>query len=344
MVSFAYPYILYSLFIIPLIILLFWWSQIVRKSKIRKFGNPDILVSLMPNASKYKGWIKLSIQMLAIAVLIIILARPRAGAKEETTNVKGIEVMIALDVSNSMLASSNDDPKGISRLDRAKFLLSRLIDKLNNDKIGLIVFAGESYTQLPITSDFVSAKMYLNSINTQMVPTQGTAIGSAIQMAMNSFSPDRTVQKAIIVITDGENHEDDAVSIAKTAQENGIQVNVIGLGSTKGTPIPIDASRGVYLKDNSGKPVTTYLNENMAKEIAQAGNGIYVTGSSTSAISEVESQLDTLEKTDLERIVYSSSAEQFPVFAWMFLILLIIDIFILEGKNKFLNKYTFFSK
>lgn len=344
MVNFAYPQLLYLLFLLPVIILLYWWSLISRQGKIKKFGNPLIVASLMPDASKYKGWIKLTIQLLAVASLIIVLARPRAGAKEEVTNVKGIEVMIALDVSNSMLASSNDDPKGISRLERAKFILDRLIDKLNNDKIGLIVFAGESYTQLPITTDFVSAKMYLNSINTTMVPTQGTAIGSAIQMAVNSFSPDETTQKAIIVITDGENHEDDAVAIAKAANENGIQVNVIGLGSSKGTPIPLNASRGEYMKDSSGKPVTTYLNEIMAKEIAQAGNGIYVSGGSSSAISEIETQLDTLEKTDLERVVYKSSAEQFPVFAWIVLVLLIVDIFILDGKNKLLNKYTFFSK
>ena len=344
MVSFAYPYILYLLLLLPIIALVYWLAQVSRKNRLKKFGKIEVLTNLMPDYSKYKGWIKLSVQLLALAALILALARPRAGAKEEVTNVKGIEVMIALDVSNSMLASSNDDPKGISRLNRAKFILDRLIDKLNNDKIGLIVFAGESYTQLPITSDFVSAKMFLQSINTQMVPTQGTAIGSAISMAMNSFTPDKETQKAIIVITDGENHEDDAVAMAKTAQENGIQVNVIGLGSTKGTPIPLDASKGVFMKDSSGKPVTTYLNEKMAKEIADAGKGIYVNGGSSSAISEIDTQLDTLEKTDLERIVYTSSAEQFPVFAWIALLFLLIDVFILDGKNKFLKKYTFFSK
>ena len=344
MVSFAYPYILYLLLLLPFIALLYWMAQMSRKKRLKKFGKIEVLTNLMPDYSKYKGWLKLSVQLLALAALVVTLARPRAGAKQEVTNVKGIEVMIALDVSNSMLASSNDDPKGISRLNRAKFILDRLIDKLNNDKIGLIVFAGESYTQLPITSDFVSAKMFLQNINTQMVPTQGTAIGSAISMAMNSFTPDQETQKSIIVITDGENHEDDAVAMAKTAQENGIQVNVMGLGSTKGTPIPLDASKGIFMKDSSGKPVTTYLNEKMAKEIADAGKGIYVNGGSSSAISEIDTQLDTLEKTDLERVVYTSSAEQFPVFAWIALIFLLIDVCILEGKNKFLKKYTFFSK
>lgn len=344
MVSFAYPQLLYLLFIIPIIVLLFLWAKKTKKSKLLRFGDVNSLQPLMPDASKYKGWLKLIFQLVALASLIIVLARPRAGAKEEVTNVRGIEVIIALDVSNSMLASSNDDPNGISRLNRAKFLLERLIDKLNNDKIGLIVFAGEAYTQLPITSDFVSAKMFVNSINTEMVPTQGTAIGAAINMAMNSFTPDESTQKSIIVITDGENHEDDAIGIAKQATEMGIQVNVIGLGSPKGAPIPLNATKGIFMKDATGKPVTTYLNENMAKEIAKAGNGIYVAGGNSSAVSDVASQLDKLEKSDLERVVYSSSAEQFPVFAWLTLIFLIIDIFILEGKNALLKKINFFSK
>lgn len=344
MVSFAYPILLYLLLLIPIIVLLHLWAKIAQRKRLLRFGRIDMLSKLMPDASKYKSWVKLSLQLFALAAIIIVLARPRAGAKEETSTVKGIEVMIALDVSNSMLASSNDDPNGISRLDRAKYLLEKLIDKLSNDKIGLIVFAGEAYTQLPITSDFVSAKMFLNSINTEMVPTQGTAIGSAISMATNSFTPDETTQKAIIVITDGENHEDDAVEIAKSAAEQGVQIDVIGLGSGKGAPIPINAKKGLYLKDSTGKPVTTYLNENMAKEIAKAGNGIYISGNSSSAVSDIDAQLETLEKSDLERVVYSSSAEQFPVFAWIALIFLIIDIFILDSKNALLKKINFFSK
>ena len=344
MVSFAYPILLYLLLLIPIIVLLHLWAKIAQRKRLLRFGRIDMLSKLMPDASKYKSWVKLSLQLFALAAIIIVLARPRAGAKEETSTVKGIEVMIALDVSNSMLASSNDDPNGISRLDRAKYLLEKLIDKLSNDKIGLIVFAGEAYTQLPITSDFVSAKMFLNSINTEMVPTQGTAIGSAISMATNSFTPDETTQKAIIVITDGENHEDDAVEIAKSAAAQGVQIDVIGLGSGKGAPIPINTKKGLYLKDSTGKPVTTYLNENMAKEIAKAGNGIYISGNSSSAVSDIDAQLETLEKSDLERVVYSSSAEQFPVFAWIALIFLIIDIFILDSKNALLKKINFFSK
>ncbi len=336
MVSFAYPYLLYLLLLIPIIFLLFLWAQISKKKRLMRFGKLAILERLMPDASKYKPWVKISVQLLAIAALIIVLARPRAGAKEQVSNVKGIEVMIAMDVSNSMLASSTDDPNGISRLQRAKHILEKLIDKLDNDKVGLIVFAGEAYTQLPITSDFISAKMFINSINTEMVPTQGTAIGAAIDMAMHSFSPDENTQKAIIVITDGENQVGDAVEMAKAAQSQGVQVEVIGLGSTKGAPIPLNAARNSFLKDSDGRPVTTFLNEKMAQEIANAGNGIYVSGNSSSAVSDIDNQLETLAKSDLERVVYSSSAEQFPVFAWIALVILIIDIFILDRKISWL--------
>ncbi len=344
MVSFAYPYLLYLLLLIPIIFLLFLWAQISKKKRLMRFGKLAILERLMPDASKYKPWVKISVQLLVIATLIIVLARPRAGAKEQVSNVKGIEVMIAMDVSNSMLASSTDDPNGISRLQRAKHILEKLIDKLDNDKVGLIVFAGEAYTQLPITSDFISAKMFINSINTEMVPTQGTAIGAAIDMAMHSFSPDENTQKAIIVITDGENQVGDAVEMAKAAQSQGVQVEVIGLGSTKGAPIPLNAARNSFLKDSDGRPVTTFLNEKMAQEIANAGNGIYVSGNSSSAVSDIDNPLETLAKSDLERVGYSSSAEQFPVFAWIALVILIIDIFILDRKISWLKKINFFSK
>ncbi len=344
MFSFANPQLLYLLLLVPIIVGLFLLARNAWKRKLQRYGKMEILMALMPDASKYKPWIKLSLQLLGIIALVIILARPRAGAKEEVTNVQGIEIMLCVDVSNSMLASSNDDSKGISRLQRAKFILEKLIDKLGNDKVGLIVFAGDAYTQLPITTDFVSAKMFLNSIETNMVPTQGTAIGAAIQMAMNSFTPNDKTQKAIVILTDGENFEDDAIKMAEQANKNGIHVDVIGLGSTKGAPIPLNASRGEFLKDDSGRPVTTYLNEKMAQDIAKAGNGIYVSGNSSSAVSEINDNLKTLATSDLERIVYTQSAEQFPIFAWIGLIILIIDVFILERKISWLKKIHFFNK
>lgn len=344
MFNFANPQLLYLLLLLPIIAGLFLLAQKSRQRKLKRYGRPEILSLLMPDASKYKPWVKLTLQLFAIIALVIVLARPRAGAKEEVANIKGIEIMLCVDVSNSMLASSTEDSNGISRLQRAKFILEKLIDKLGNDKVGLIVFAGDAYTQLPITTDFVSAKMFLNSIETNMVPTQGTAIGAAIQMAMNSFSPNKDAQKAIVILTDGENFEDDAIEMAKQANENGIHIDVIGLGSIKGAPIPLNASRGEFLKDETGRPVTTYLNEKMAQDIAKAGGGIYVAGNNSSVVADIDDNLKSLATSDLERVVYTQSAEQFPIFAWLGLIILIIDVFILEQKISWLKRIHFFNK
>lgn len=344
MFSFAYPTLLYLLLLIPAIIGLFLLGRFSHRRKLQRYGMDSVLQPLMPDASRYKPWIKISLQMVALAVLIVALARPRYGEKEEVEESRGIEVMIAFDVSRSMLASANDDPNGISRLLQAKHLLEKLIDKLHNDKVGLIVFAGEAYTQLPITSDFVSAKMYLNSLNPEMVPTQGTAIGQAISMAINGFTPTDDMQKAIIIITDGENHEGDAVDMARRAKELGIQIDVLGVGSGKGAPIPLNAARGEYLKDSSEQPVTTALNESMAREIAEAGGGVYATGNSTSALNEIADALNSLEKTDFEKVTYKASAEQFPLFIWIALAFLLADIFVLDRKIGWLKKINFFTK
>lgn len=342
--SFAHPNILYLLLLVPVLFGLFYLARIARRNKLRRFGRADVLASLMPDASTYTPWIKIGLEMTAVALLVIALARPRYGEKETQETTNGIEVMIALDVSRSMNASSTDDPAGISRLNRAKFLLGKMVDALDNDRVGLIVFAGESYTQLPITTDFVSAKMYINDISTDMVSTQGTAIGNAIGKAMNSFTPDEDINRAIIVITDGENHEGDAVDMARQAHNAGIQVDVIGVGSIKGSPIPVNARRGEYLKDYNGQPVTTALNEAMAREIAKAGGGVYISGGSSNAVHELTEQLDNLQTSELKNVKYKQSAEQFPLFVFMALILLLIDLFVLERKISWLKKYTFFSK
>ena len=246
MFSFGNPNALYLLILIPIILGIFIIARRRRIAGLKKFGNPEVIAGLMPDVSPYKPWIKITLQLLALLMIIIVIARPRAGSKEQTVKVRGIEVMVALDVSNSMLASSTDDVKGVSRLQRSKLLLEKLIDKLGDDKVGLIVFAGNAYTQLPITSDFISAKMFLNTISTDMVSTQGTAIGEAIKLSLNSFTPNEKTQKTIIVITDGEDHQGDAIECAKAAKEKGVYVNVIGIGSGKGAPIPLNAN-GAFL-------------------------------------------------------------------------------------------------
>lgn len=345
MFSFANPEYLYLLILIPVIFGLFLLSCMIRAKNIRKYGNPALLEAQMPDVSKYKPWIKISIQLVALALIVIILARPRAmgNSKAETINVQGIEVMVALDVSNSMLASSTDDPNGISRLQQAKLLLEKLIDKLGNDKVGLIVFAGDAYTQIPITADFVSAKMFLSNIEPSMVPTQGTAIGAAIKMAANSFTADDKIQKSIILITDGENHEDDAVEAAKDAHDKGIQINVLGVGTPKGAPIPI-GGKGNYMKDESGNIVITQPNEQIAQDVANAGKGIYVSGTNRDALNVLDARLKELSKSNISKNVFSPNDEQFPVFAWVALALLICDIFVLDRKISWLKNINFFSK
>ena len=345
MFSFANPEYLYLLILIPVIFGLFLLSRMIRAKNIKKYGNPALLEAQMPDVSKYKPWIKISIQLVALALIVIILARPRAmgHSKAETINVQGIEVMVALDVSNSMLASSTDDPNGISRLQQAKLLLEKLIDKLGNDKVGLIVFAGDAYTQIPITADFVSAKMFLSNIEPSMVPTQGTAIGAAIKMAANSFTADDKIQKSIILITDGENHEDDAVEAAKDAHDKGIQINVLGVGTPKGAPIPI-GGKGNYMKDESGNIVITQPNEQIAQDVANAGKGIYVSGTNRDALNVLDARLKELSKSNISKNVFSPNDEQFPVFAWVALALLICDIFVLDRKISWLKNINFFSK
>ncbi len=345
MFSFANPEYLYLLILIPVIFGLFLLSRMIRAKNIKKYGNPALLEAQMPDVSKYKPWIKISIQLVALALIVIILARPRAmgNSKAETINVQGIEVMVALDVSNSMLASSTDDPNGISRLQQAKLLLEKLIDKLGNDKVGLIVFAGDAYTQIPITADFVSAKMFLSNIEPSMVPTQGTAIGAAIKMAANSFTADDKIQKSIILITDGENHEDDAVEAAKDAHDKGIQINVLGVGTPKGAPIPI-GGKGNYMKDESGNIVITQPNEQIAQDVANAGKGIYVSGTNRDALNVLDARLKELSKSNISKNVFSPNDEQFPVFAWVALALLICDIFVLDRNISWLKNINFFSK
>lgn len=303
----------------------------------------------MPDASNYMGWVKTILALCALTFIIIALARPYTPSgdsrTEEEQTARGIEIMLCVDVSNSMLASSTDDPGGVSRLQRAKLILEKLIDKMSDDKVGLIVFAGDAYTQLPITSDYISAKMFLNDINTEMVPTQGTAIGAALEMAVNSFTPESDFRKAIVLITDGENFEDNAIEIAKLASDSGIEVDVIGIGSGKGAPIPLRKGSSEYMTDYNGNIVHTALNEEMARDIAKAGKGIYVSGTSSSAVGEIDSQLSQLAKTEYKRKAAVSAAnELFPIAVLIALIFLVIDGVLSYSKIVWLRDINFFTK
>ena len=306
-----------------------------------EFGDPELMAQLMPDASKSRPIVKFTLLMVALVLLIVAAARPQYGQQEKTVKRQGIEVMVALDISNSMLA----EDVAPNRLDRAKQMLSKMIDNMTDDKVGLVVFAGEAFTQLPITCDYVSAKMFLNTISPKLIPTQGTAIGAALQTAIRSFgSQESDAGRAIILITDGENHEDDATAVAKQAQELGIQVFVIGIGKPEGSPIPIPGTND-YIKDRSGQVVVSRLNEEMCQEIAQAGKGAYVRCDNTNtAMRALQQELDRIATTDLETTVYADYNEQYQSFLLIALLLLVIDCFILMRQNHRLNRMDLFKE
>jgi Ca-activated chloride channel family protein len=339
MFRFANPDYLYLLGVLPLLIVFYVYVSIQKKRSLKKLGTLSLITQLMPDVSISRQRIKFWLLWSAIACVIVAIAGPQFGSKMETVKRNGIEIMICLDVSNSMLA----EDVAPNRLAKAKQMLSKLTDGFKDDKVGLIVFAGDAFTQLPITSDYISAKMFLSSINPSMVSTQGTAIGAAINLALRSFTPNESSDKAIILITDGENHEGDAVSAAKVAAEKGIHVNIVGMGLPKGAPIPIQGSNN-FMKDKEGNVVITQLNEAMCQEIAAAGKGLYVRAdNSNSALKSLQKELDTLKKTELDNKVYSEYNEQFHILAWLALILLLTDFFILGRMNRVLKKVKLFS-
>ena len=337
---FAHPNYLYALVLIPVLAFIYLFIVKGRKKALDRFGNMEVISSLMPDASFVRPTVKFYILLFALLALIITMAGPQFGTKLETIKRKGIELMIALDVSNSMNATDIEP----SRLESAKRAISRLVDKLTNDRVGFIVFAGEAYTQLPITTDYPSAKMFLSSIDTDIVPTQGTAIGSAINLALNSFSQQEDINRAIIVITDGENHEDDPVAAARKAAEKGIKVYTVGMGFTKGSPIQVKGgSQNQFMKDRSGNVVISKLDEKTLQEVAIAGNGAYIPANNIrKGINNLVDELSELEKKEIDAKVYTEYDEQFQYFAGLVLLLLFIDLFLLERKNRYLKDIDLF--
>jgi len=340
MFRFSHTEYLYFLFLIPLIIGLFWFVIILQKRAIKRFGNFDTLIQLMPGFSTQRGWLKIIIFSTAVALIIVGLAGPQFGSKLTDVKRKGIEIIIALDVSNSMMAQDIQP----SRLERAKQAISRLVDKLSDDRLGLIVFAGDAYVQLPITNDYISAKMFLSSINPGMVPKQGTAIGSAINLAASSFSPQSESSKVIVVISDGENHEDDPVEAAKHAAEQGIFVYAIGIGSPQGSPIPLSQDNQTsFWKDKDGNVVVSKLDEETLSKLAVAGNGKYIRATNTQlGLLPLFDEFNKMQKTELKEKVYSEYNDQFQYFFAFALFLLIFEFIILERKNKWLTKLNLF--
>lgn len=339
MFRFEDSYFLYGLILVPVLLLLFWYSEIRRKKRLQLYGDLDLLRRLMPEVSASRRWTKAVLLLAAVALMFLLLARPQFGSGVKSNKHHGIEAMIALDISNSMLAEDVQP----SRLEKSKMIISKLVDQFTDDRVGVIVFAGEAFTQLPITSDYISAKMFLDEISPSMISTQGTDIQAAINLAMNSFTPQKGVGKAIIIITDGEDHEPGAEEAAAAAAKKGFHIYVLGVGSPQGAPIPM--GKGQYLKDNTGNTVVTQLNEDMCKRIAQAGKGAYIHVDNTSMAQDVlDREIDKLGSAEFSSESYSDLDEQFQGVALLLLLILIAEIVVLERQNPFISKLRIFRK
>ena len=337
MFRFENPAFLYLLIIIPVIIVIRLLEMRKRKLKLKKFGDLSLLKQLMPDVSSSRKSLKFWLMIAALALLIVMLARPQMGTKISQEKRKGIEVIISLDISNSMRAEDVVP----SRLDKSKLLVENMVDNFTNDKVGLVVFAGDAFIQLPITSDYVSAKMFLQNTDPSLIATQGTDLAGAIELSSKSFTQQDKVGRAILIITDGEDHEGGAIEAAEKARKNGIRVFVLGVGSTKGSSVP--DGNGGYMKDNSGQEVISALNEEMCKQVAQAGGGAYIHVDNTSlAQRQLNDELTKLQKGDISSVVYSEYDEQFQAVGILVLILLIIEMLILERKNPFFKKIKLF--
>ncbi len=330
---FAQPVYFYGLLMIPFFIMLFWLMIAWKKRAMKKFGESHLINKLMPDVSRSKPFLKFILLLLAYSLIIVGLANPQIGSKLETIQRKGIDIVIAVDVSNSMLA---EDIKP-NRIQRARQSISKLVDDLKNDRIGIVVFAGNAYTQLPITTDYSAAKLFLSTINTDIVPNQGTAIAEAIKLSIESFS-ENDHEKAIIIITDGEDHEGNAIEAAKKAVEKGIRVYTIGMGLTEGAPIPVYDKYGNqqgFKKDLSNNTVITKLNEDMLRQIATAGDGKYVRANNTQAgLGLIFNEINKLEKTEFESRVFSDYEDRFQYLIGLAVLLMLIEFIIFERRGK----------
>ena len=329
MFKFANPNALFLYILLLLVVGIYFYASHRRKSALRKYGDPELLAALMPEVSSHRPQIKFWITFVALCFMVLLIARPQFGSKVETVKRHGIETVIALDISNSMLA----EDVAPNRLETSKNIISKLVDSFEDDKVGLIVFAGDAFIQLPITSDFISAKMFLESINPSLITRQGTNIKAAIDMATRSFTPREGVGKAVIIITDGENHEGGAIEAAKAAAEKGMSVYVMGVGSPSGAPIPGERAND-FRRDKEGNVIVTKLNEQMCQEIAAAGNGVYIRIDNTNNAQKLlQKEIDKLAKADIETAVYSEYDEQFQVMAWIAFILLLLEMLLMVKKN-----------
>ncbi len=339
MFKFANPEFLYLFILIPVFIIGFILLNIMKRKDVQKIGDLRLVKRMMPELSLKRSYLKFWLVLVAIGFGIVILARPQFGTKVEKVDKKGIELVIAIDVSNSMMA---EDIKP-NRLAKAKQILTRIIDERKDDKVAIVVFAGEAFIQLPMTADNQSAKIFLETIDPSIVPVQGTVIGSAIDISMSCFSNEQDIDKAIVLITDGESHEGNAEEAAARAADAGVHVNVVGIGSLEGAPIPVAEGSSNQKRDNTGQVVMTRLNEEMCKSIAKAGKGLYVhADNSNNALKSLQAELEKLQKKDIDGVAYSEYDEKFQIFAWGMFILLLLEICVFDKKNRLFRNIRLF--
>ncbi|MCX6240389.1 MAG: VWA domain-containing protein [Bacteroidetes bacterium] len=340
MFRFAHSIFFFAFLLIPVISAVFVLFMIRRKRDMDKYGESNLLKILAPEFSTAKPIIKFVLYSLAVAAVVMALADLQSGSRIEKVKRKGIDLIICLDVSNSMLAQDIRP----YRLERAKQAIFKLIDKLEGDRIGLIVFAGKAYTQLPITTDYAAAKLFVSTVNTGMVPTQGTAIGEAIKLAASSFGDTRH-NKAIVLITDGEDHEGQVLEQAESASKSGIILYTIGMGLSEGAPIPVfegDVQTG-YKKDKDGNTIISRLDEATLKQIANVGKGMYVRASNSDAgLNTVFEDLEKIEKSDIESKQFSDFESRFQYFAGLALLILVLDLFVFERKTRWIRNIKLF--
>lgn len=343
MFRFEHNSMLWGLALIPILFLLFYLVKRWRKKARESFADSHLMLKLMPQYSNFRYRLKFSLFLIAYTLLIIGIANPQIGTKVEEVKREGIDLIVALDVSNSMKAEDLSP----NRLERAKRGLLQMVEDLKSDRLGIIVFAGQAYTQLPITTDYAAAKLFLGTIDTDLVPTQGTAIGAAIELAMESYDFEQGTNKALIIVTDGENHEDDAIAAAAEAREKGIKVYTIGMGTPNGSPIPIfkRGSKIGYRQDAEGNTIVTSLNEEMLVEIASNGDGAYVRSTNANAgFDKILADLSGLEKTEFESQMYTDYEDRFQFFIGAALLLFTISIVLSERKSKLADAVNLFEE
>ena len=335
---------LYLLSIIPVMIVLFVLLQIWKKRAQRKFADALLLKKLSPDRSQFKSILKLVLLLTGIAFLTLALANPKIGSKLETVKREGVDIVFAVDVSKSMLA----EDIAPNRLEKAKRLVSEIINQLASDRIGIIAYAGQAYPQLPITTDYGAAKMFLQNMNTDMLSSQGTAIDEAIKLATTYFNDQEQTNRVLFIISDGEDHSEGNISQeVANASEEGIRIFTIGVGKEKGGPIPIKRNGVVesFKKDRNGEVVITKMNEAILREIAQDGNGIYINGENTEdAVATIKEQLGQMDKKEFESKQFAEYKDQFQWFLGAGLLFLFLDIFILDRKTKWLKKLNLFNE